>query len=42
MADPHDNDAEERRTRIRRSALLFGAIALVFYLGFIAVTGLSG
>lgn len=28
----------ERRRRVRRSALLFGAIALAFYLGFIILS----
>jgi hypothetical protein len=32
----HDN-ATERQRRIRRSALLYGGIALAFYLGFIVM-----
>jgi hypothetical protein len=31
-------DESERRRRIRRSALWLGLIALVFYLGFIALS----
>lgn len=31
------DDDEERRRRVRRSALVFGAIALAFYLGFILI-----
>jgi hypothetical protein len=30
-------DATERKLRIRRSALLYGGIALAFYLGFIVM-----
>jgi hypothetical protein len=30
-------DPTERRLRIRRSALLYGGIALAFYLGFIVM-----
>lgn len=29
------DDDEERRRQVRRSGLVFGAIALAFYLGFI-------
>jgi hypothetical protein len=32
-----DRDAIERKRRIRRSALLYGGIALAFYLGFIVM-----
>jgi hypothetical protein len=32
-----DEDATERKKRIRRSALLFGGIAIAFYLAFIVV-----
>ena len=35
-------DAPERRRRIRRSALLYGGIALAFYLGFIVMALLRG
>jgi hypothetical protein len=34
--------ANERRKRIRRSAILFGGIALAFYLAFIVMTLLRG
>jgi hypothetical protein len=30
-----DEEATQRKKRIRRSALLYGGIALAFYLGFI-------
>jgi len=32
-----DQDAIERKRRIRRSALLWGGIALAFYLGFMVL-----
>ncbi len=32
-----DEDASERKKRIRRSALLYGGIAVAFYLAFIIV-----
>jgi hypothetical protein len=32
-----DEDATERKKRIRRSALLYGGIAIAFYLAFIIV-----
>jgi hypothetical protein len=32
-----DEDATERKRRIRRSALLYGGIAVAFYLAFIVV-----
>jgi len=32
-----DQDATEQKRRIRRSALLYGGIALAFYLGFIVM-----
>jgi len=32
-----DQDGLERKRRIRRSALLYGGIALAFYLGFIVL-----
>jgi hypothetical protein len=32
-----NQDAIERKRRIRRSALLYGGIALAFYLGFIVM-----
>jgi hypothetical protein len=35
-------DANERRRRIRRSAMLYGGIALAFYLAFIVVTLVRG
>jgi len=35
-------DATERKRRIRRSALLFGAIAVAFYLAFIVMTLVRG
>jgi hypothetical protein len=37
-----DVDEAARRRRVRRSALLFGLIAAVFYLGFIAVMLVRG
>jgi hypothetical protein len=37
----HD-DATERKRRIRRSALLFGGIALAFYLAFIVMALVRG
>lgn len=41
MSDRTDNKADRQR-RIRRSALLFGGIAVAFYVGFIALSALSG
>jgi hypothetical protein len=38
--DPED--ADERRKRIRRSAMLYGGIALAFYLAFIVMTLVRG
>jgi hypothetical protein len=35
-------DANERRRRIRRSAILYGGIALAFYLAFIVMTLVRG
>jgi hypothetical protein len=35
-------DASERRRRIRRAAILYGGIAVAFYLGFILLTLLRG
>jgi hypothetical protein len=35
-------DETERRRRIRRAALLYGGIALAFYLGFIVLALLRG
>ena len=32
----------EQKRRIRRMALMLGAVALAFFFGFIAVTALSG
>lgn len=41
--DQHrERHAEKRRRDIRRTALLLGAVALVFYLGFILVNAMSG
>jgi len=37
-----DVDANERKRRIRRSAILFGGIALAFYLAFIVMTLIRG
>jgi hypothetical protein len=37
-----DKDATERQRRIRRSALLFGGIALAFYLAFIVMALVRG
>jgi hypothetical protein len=34
--------ASERRRRIRRSAILYGAIAVAFYLGFILLALVRG
>jgi hypothetical protein len=39
LAQPDDPD---RRKRVRRSAILFGLIALAFYLGFIVMTLVRG
>ena len=36
------DEAVERRKRIRRSALLFGGIALAFYLAFIIMALVRG
>jgi hypothetical protein len=33
---------EEKRKRVRRSAILFGLIALAFYIGFIVMTLVRG
>jgi len=33
--------AEKRRRDVRRTALLLGAVALVFYLGFILINAMS-
>jgi len=33
-----DDDANERQRRIRRSALLYGGIAVAFYLAFIVMS----
>jgi len=33
-----DDDATERQRRIRRSALLYGGIAIAFYLAFIVMS----
>jgi hypothetical protein len=35
-------EASERRRRIRRSAILYGGIAVAFYLAFIVLTLLRG
>ncbi|HSY07348.1 MAG TPA: hypothetical protein VK820_02275 [Steroidobacteraceae bacterium] len=40
LVDP--GNADERRRRIRRSALLFGGLALAFYLTFIVMTLVRG
>jgi hypothetical protein len=40
VVDPEDANA--RRKRIRRSAMLFGGIALAFYLAFIVMTLVRG
>lgn len=32
-----DRDAEEQRRRVRRAALLYGGIAIAFYVGFIVL-----
>jgi hypothetical protein len=40
VVDPED--ANERKRRIRRSAILFGGIALAFYLAFIVMTLVRG
>jgi hypothetical protein len=37
LSEARTLDDAERRKRIRRTALLFGGIALAFYLGFIAL-----
>jgi hypothetical protein len=37
-----DEDAAERKRRIRRSAILYGGIALAFYLAFIVMTVIRG
>jgi len=38
MKRVHLGAAHDKRKRIRRSALLFGLIALVFYAGFIVLS----
>jgi hypothetical protein len=37
-----DDEADKRRRGIRRTALVFGLIALLFYVGFIALTVIRG
>jgi hypothetical protein len=37
-----DEDASEQKRRIRRSAMLFGGIALAFYLAFIVMSLVRG
>jgi hypothetical protein len=37
-----DEDTSEQHKRIRRSALLYGGIALAFYLGFIVMALVRG
>jgi hypothetical protein len=37
-----DEDAAERKRRIRRSAILWGGIAVAFYLAFIVMTLIRG
>ena len=39
MTDQPDNEREQKR-RIRNSALLFGGIAVLFYVGFIVASAL--
>jgi hypothetical protein len=34
----HVNDASDQRRRVRRSALLLGAVALSFYVAFIVMS----
>jgi hypothetical protein len=41
-AAAYDDDDAQRRKRIRRSAMLFGAIALAFYFGFIVLLLVRG
>jgi uncharacterized membrane protein (DUF485 family) len=44
MSGLPDQDAnrDEQRRRIRRSAVILGIVAALFYFGFILVTGLRG
>jgi hypothetical protein len=37
-----EDEAEKRRRGVRRTALLFGLIALLFYVGFIVLTLVRG
>ena len=36
------NDADKRRRGVRRTAIMFGLIALAFYVGFIVLTLVRG
>lgn len=40
--DKSHNEALEQRRRIRNSAVLFGGIAFLFYVGFIALSAMRG
>jgi len=37
-----EKTAQKRKRDIRRTALLLGAVALAFYLGFIMISAMSG
>ena len=37
-----DDEAEKRKRGVRRTAIVFGLIALVFYVGFIVLTVYRG
>ena len=42
IALTQDDEAEKRKRGVRRTALVFGLIALFFYIGFIVLTVVRG